>query len=123
MKDNSKKSYIKLEQDNHPKRDNKYSPPTKVPFKMALSSTPIKIEKILSTSYSDKAVSSRDGIRDLPACSKEKKLLLSVHPITPMAPEDLLQRFLRTQLSTSRWSWWISKTKRNKNGNTVTRKR
>ena len=65
---------------------------------MALSLTPIRIEKILSTSYSDKAVSSRDGIRDSPACLKEKKLLLSAHQITHMVPEDLLLRFLQTQL-------------------------
>ena len=98
LKDNSKRLSIKLVQDNHPKKDNKYSPPIKVLFKMAPSSTPIKIEIILSASYSDKAVSSRDGIKDSPACSKEKKPLLSVPPIMPMAPEDLLLRFLLTQL-------------------------
>ena len=66
---------------------------TKGLFRMALFSTPTKIEKVPSPSCSDKEASSKVGIKVLQACSKEKKLLLFVRLIMPMAPEDLHLKF------------------------------
>jgi len=47
------------------KKDRKYLQPTRVLFKMELSSTPIRIDRILSVLYLDKVESSRVGTKDL----------------------------------------------------------
>ena len=47
------------------RKDRKYLQPTRVLFKMERSSTPIRIEIILLVLYSDKAESSKVGIKAL----------------------------------------------------------
>ncbi len=66
--------------------------------------------------------SSKDGIKDLPPWKKEKKPLSFAHQILHMEKEDLLQKFPPTPLSTSKLSFWISKTKSKKNGKWATKK-
>jgi hypothetical protein len=55
--------YIKKVRAISHKKDRKYLQPTRVLFKMELSSTPIRIERILSVLYSDKAESSKVGTK------------------------------------------------------------
>ncbi len=89
FKANSPRSFIAKERENYLPRGKKYSRSTRVLSKMEPSSTPIKIDRIHLPSYSDRAESSKAGMRDSPACVGEKKPPLSAPQSTLTEKEAL----------------------------------
>lgn len=94
FKANSPKLFIAKARENFPLRDKKYSRSIRALSKMEPSSTPIKIDRIHSPSYSARAELSRAGTRDSPACAREKKPPSSAPQSMPTEKEALHLKFL-----------------------------
>ena len=123
LKENSLKLSRNKVKDKNQQKDNKYLHSTKEPYKMALSLTPTKIEINPSPSNLDKEWSSKDGIKDSPACKKDNKPLSSVLPNTPTEKKDHLLKSRPIPPSTSMLSSSISEIKRKRSGNTAMNKK
>ena len=66
LKDNSKRLYIKKVMEKNLPKDKKFKRSIKELCKTELSSTPMRIEKVLSVLSLAKVRSSKDGMKDLP---------------------------------------------------------